>query len=232
MDSSNEPSPSTIISSFVGNTLPPAHPTYGFPARPLLPIERYGYYAALPETTSCRKVVHPKWLLVMASNIHALARINRWNLISLPPPACLITCKWVYKVKTDDTLELYKARLMVRTRSWLRRNIYSYIYGPRDPSSHTSSMWLLFAASLSLSLMSRMPKSSHHLNSLPNGMVCHLRRCLYGPKQTPRAWFNRFILVVIAAGFWRVLMILHFQSTIQLMVKHFFYMPIITGDDS
>ena len=53
----------------------------------------------------------------MASKIHALARIDTWNLISLPPRARLITCKWVYKVKTDDTLELYKARLMVRTRS-------------------------------------------------------------------------------------------------------------------
>ena len=93
-------------------------------------------------------------------------------------------------------------------------------------------MWLLFAASLSLSLMSRMPTSSHHLDSLPNGMVCRLRRCLYGPKQTPRAWFERFVSVVIAAGFWRVLMILHFRSTIQLVVEHFFYMSIITGNDS
>ena len=37
--------------------------------------------------------------------------------------------------------------------------------------------------------------------------------------------------MVIAAGFWRVLIILHFRSTIQLVVEHF-YMSIITGDDS
>ena len=115
VDSSDKPSPSTIISSSVGNARPSAYPTYGFRARPLLPIDRYGYCAALPETTSCRKVVHPKWLLVMASKIDALARIGMWNLISLPPRSRLITCKWVYKVKTDDTLERYKASLMVRT---------------------------------------------------------------------------------------------------------------------
>ena len=53
----------------------------------------------------------------MASKIDALARNGTWNLISLPPRARLITCKWVYKVETDDTLERYKARLVVRTWS-------------------------------------------------------------------------------------------------------------------
>jgi hypothetical protein len=32
-------------------------------------------------------------------------------------------------------------------------------------------------------------------------MVCHLRRSLYGLKQSPRAWFQRFASVVTAAGF-------------------------------
>jgi hypothetical protein len=37
--------------------------------------------------------------------------------------------------------------------------------------------------------------------SIPDGIVCRLRRSLYGPKQTPRAWFERFASVVPAAGF-------------------------------
>jgi hypothetical protein len=36
--------------------------------------------------------------------------------------------------------------------------------------------------------------------SVPEGMVCHLRRSLYGLKQAPRAWFQRFASVVTAAG--------------------------------
>ena len=32
--------------------------------------------------------------------------------------------------------------------------------------------------------------------SVPDGMVCHLRRSLYGLKQAPRAWFERFSSVV------------------------------------
>jgi hypothetical protein len=37
--------------------------------------------------------------------------------------------------------------------------------------------------------------------SVPEGIVCHIRRSLYGLKQAPRAWFQRFATVVIAAGF-------------------------------
>ena len=37
--------------------------------------------------------------------------------------------------------------------------------------------------------------------SVPDGMVCRLRRSLYGLKQAPRAWFERFSSVVQAAGF-------------------------------
>ena len=62
-------------------------------------------------------------------------------------------------------------------------------------------MWLLFVDGLSL-LMSRMSTRSHHPGSLPDGVVCRLHHSLYGPKQTPRAWFERFPSIVIVAGFW------------------------------
>jgi hypothetical protein len=39
-----------------------------------------------------------------------------------------------------------------------------------------------------------------HAYSVHKGMVCHLHCSLYGIKQAPRAWFQRFTSVVIVAG--------------------------------
>jgi hypothetical protein len=37
--------------------------------------------------------------------------------------------------------------------------------------------------------------------SVPEGMVCHIRRSLYGLKQAPQPWFQRFASVVTTSGF-------------------------------
>lgn len=45
-------------------------------------------------------------------------------------------------------------------------------------------------------------------------------------EKAPHVWLERFVSVVTASSFWRVLMIPHFMSTFQLMVKLLFYMSI------
>jgi hypothetical protein len=71
--------------------------------------------------------------------------------------------------------------------------------------------------------------------SVPEGMVCHIRRSFYGLKQAPRAWFQHFASVVTAAGFFDSAhdpaLFVHVSPhgrTILLYVDDM----IITGDDS
>jgi hypothetical protein len=63
---------------------------------------------ALSELASYRNaILHPKWQHAMTEEIAALERTDTWDLVLCPPRVRLITCKWVYKVKTrsDGSLE-------------------------------------------------------------------------------------------------------------------------------
>jgi hypothetical protein len=63
---------------------------------------------ALSELASYRDaILHPKWQHAMTEEIAALERTDTWDLVPCPPRVRLITCKWVYKVKTrsDGSLE-------------------------------------------------------------------------------------------------------------------------------
>jgi hypothetical protein len=86
---------------------------------PSSPPDYYSPFAftstALSEPTSYRDpILHSEWQHAMAKEIAALERTDMWDLVPCPPRVCLITCKWVYKVKTgfDGSLERYKARLV------------------------------------------------------------------------------------------------------------------------
>ncbi|CAM8965592.1 unnamed protein product [Rhodiola kirilowii] len=71
--------------------------------------------------------------------------------------------------------------------------------------------------------------------SVPEGMVCLLRRSLYGLKQAPRAWFERFSLVITAAGFSRSAhepaLFVHTSSRGRTLLLLYFDDMLITGDD-
>ena len=71
--------------------------------------------------------------------------------------------------------------------------------------------------------------------SVPEGMVCHLRCSLYGLKQATRAWFQRFVIVITAAGFSASAhdpaLFVHTSSRGQTLLPLYVDDMIITGDD-
>ena len=71
----------------------------------------------LHEPSSYKEVViSPHWVKAMQAKIDALKANNTWYEVSLPPGKKAISSKWVYKVKlkTDGSLERYKARLVIK----------------------------------------------------------------------------------------------------------------------
>ena len=73
--------------------------------------------------------------------------------------------------------------------------------------------------------------------SVPDGIVCRLRRSLYGLKQAPRAWFDCFSYVVTDAGFSAsdhdpAALFVHTSPRGRTLLLLYVDDMIITGDDS
>ncbi|KAM3366315.1 hypothetical protein ACQJBY_015641 [Aegilops geniculata] len=247
---------STDVPTTSGVSSSSSQPTYGLRSRPCLPPDRYSPsrygLSTIVEPTSYRDaIIHPEWQFAMAEEIAALERNDTWDLVSLPPHVRPITCKWVYKIKTrsDGSLERYKARLVARGFQQEHGHDYDETFAP--VAHMTTVRTLLAVASVRHWSVSQLDVKNAFLNgelreevymqpppgySVPDGMVCHLRRSLYGLKQAPRAWFERFASVVTAAGFspsaHDPALFVHLSSRGCTLLLLYVDDMIITGDDS
>ncbi|KAK1648529.1 hypothetical protein QYE76_066334 [Lolium multiflorum] len=149
------------------------------------------------------KMVSPS--LAMAEEIAALERTGTWDLVS---PLLVFVLSREHGRDYDETFAPVAHMTTVRTLlavASVRRWSVSQLDVLSDELSEEVYM---------------QPPPGY---SVPDGMVCHLRRSLYGLKQAPRAWFERFASMVTAAGFLLVFMIQHFSFTLLLMDALFFF---------
>jgi hypothetical protein len=168
-------------------------------------------------------ILHPEWHHAMAEEIATIEWTGTWDLVTCPPCVHPITCQWVYKVKTrsDGSLERYKAHLVARGFQQEHDRDYDETFAH---VAHMTTIHTLLAvtsvqgwsSSIQGWSISQLDMKNVFLNgelhedvymcpppgySVPEGMVCHLRRSLYGLKQAPRSWFYRFASVVTVVDF-------------------------------
>ena len=141
--------------------------------------------------------------------MQALDDNDTWNLVPLHIGKKAIGCRWVYAVKFN--LDGFVARLKARLVS----KGYAQTYGV-DYSDTFSLVAKLTSVRLFISLAASYGWDLHKLdirNVFPHrdlqeevykeqpsrfvaqgeiGRVCHLQKSLYGLKQSPRAWFDKF----------------------------------------
>ena len=197
--------PNIPSTSGVSSSTP--EPPHNLRARPRPPPDRYsptryGLSAVLEPTSYRDAVAHPEWQLAMTEEIAALERTGTWDVVTPPPSVRPITCKWVYKIKTrsDGSLERYKARLVARGFQQEQGRDYDETFAL--VAHMTTVRTLLVVASVRHWSVSQLDVQNVFLNgelreevymqpppgySIPDGMVCHLRRSLYILKQAPRA---------------------------------------------
>ena len=144
----------------------------------------------------------PHWIQAMDEELTALQKTSTWELVPLPAGKNLISCKWVFKVKTnsDGSLERYKARLVAKGFSQEYGIDYEENFATVAKMTTVRTLisvavvrsWLLYQIDvknvflngyLTEEVCMRPPSGLPH----SSGQVCRLRCALYGLKQSSRA---------------------------------------------
>ncbi|RVX15883.1 Retrovirus-related Pol polyprotein from transposon TNT 1-94 [Vitis vinifera] len=175
---------------------------------------------------------YPKWKAAVDEEVRALEKNGTWEITDLPRGKKPVGCKWIFtvKYKVDGNVDRYKARLVAKGFTQSYGIDYQETFAP-VAKLNTVRVLLSLAANLDWSLHQLDVKNAF-LNGdleeevymdIPAGLettsnfnkVCRLRKSLYGLKQSPRAWFERFTKVVKGYRF------VQCQSDHTLFVKHF-----------
>jgi hypothetical protein len=159
-----------------------------------------------------------KWRSAMADEHQALLDNNTWSLVPRPPGANIVTGKWIFRHKfhSDGTLARYKARWVVRGYSQRPGIDYDETFSPVVKPA-TIRLVLTNAVSSSWPIRQLDVKNAFLNGNLdevvycqqPPGFVdearpdhvCRLHKSLYGLKQPPRAWYQRFATHLATLGF-------------------------------
>uniref|UniRef100_A0A2N9HAF6 Integrase catalytic domain-containing protein n=1 Tax=Fagus sylvatica TaxID=28930 RepID=A0A2N9HAF6_FAGSY len=156
---------------------------------------------------------HPGWRKAMEEEMHALELNHTWDLIPKPAGTSIVGCRWVFTVKQnpDGTVDRLKARLVAKG--------FTQTYG-LDYTETFSPVAKLNSIRIIISLAANLDWPLHQLDvknaflhgdltetvymTQPPGFeskgecVCHLKKSIYGLKQSPRAWFDKFSKAVVS----------------------------------
>ena len=173
----------------------------------------------------------PEWKTAVWEEMQALKKNGTWEISDLPSGKHPVGCKWIFtvKYKADGSVDRFKARLVAK---WFTQSYgidYQETFAP-VAKLNTIRVLLSLAANLDWPLHQLDVKNAF-LNGdlteevymdIPPGFetkatmnkVCKLKKSLYGLKQSPRAWFDRFNKTVKKYGYSQC------QADHTLFIKH------------
>ncbi|KAK8913906.1 hypothetical protein KSP39_PZI024435 [Platanthera zijinensis] len=188
----------------------------------LTPSRRH-FALAISATTTPRTyqeaLAIPHWKSAMDEEIATLTERGTWTLVSPPVGTDVVGCRWVFVVKfrPDGSVERYKARLVAKG--------YTQTYGVDyfdtfSPVARLSTIRVLLSVAVNrdwpisqLDVKNAFLYGDLHEDvymEQPPGYVaqgetrvCQLKKAIYGLKQSPRAWFDKFSSIVAVIGFAR-----------------------------
>ncbi|PHT45278.1 Retrovirus-related Pol polyprotein from transposon TNT 1-94 [Capsicum baccatum] len=144
----------------------------------------------------------------------ALESNQTWQIVPLPQGKKPIGCKWIYKIKykVSGDIERFKARLVTKGYSQTEGVDYQETFSPVVKMASVRlflSMvvvrhWPLYQLDIKNVFLPGNLEEEVYMEQPPgfvaqresSSLVCQLRKSLYGLKQSPRAWFEKFSTVI------------------------------------
>lgn len=178
--------------------------------------ERYGVPVAfiadilpLTHAEAMASAEAPQWQQAINEEIKALEENNTWILTHLPPNRRAIGCKWVFAIKTNASGETrFKARLVAKGFAQREGIDYFETFAP-VVRYESIRMLLAIAAKEDFEIAKfdvktaflygdlkeeiYMLQAPGFINEDHKNLVCKLQRSLYGLKQSPRCWNEKFV---------------------------------------
>lgn len=160
---------------------------------------------------------NPEWQKAMAAELKALEDNRTWDIMLPPVGKKIVGCRWVYKVKykASGEVEKYKARLVAKGFTQVEGEDFNETFAP--VAKMTTVRCLLSVAVAKGWELHQMDVSNAFLhgdleeevymqvpdgyNVPKKGMVCRLRKSLYGLKQASRNWYSKLSQSLIDYGF-------------------------------
>jgi Reverse transcriptase (RNA-dependent DNA polymerase) len=132
--SNRQTRPSTKLKDFVTYTV--NYPIQDYIFYNNITNDYYAYLSTLTQTKELKNYeiakLDPRWYNAMNEKLHALKKNQTWEICELPKNKKSVGCKWVYRIKyhSDDTIEHYKARLVVNGYTQTYDINYHETYAP------------------------------------------------------------------------------------------------------
>lgn len=188
-------------------------------AKPRIPFNLHASSTIEPLPKNIAEALsNPTWNHAMHDEFSALINNKTWDLVPRQSHMNVIRCMWIFKqkLKSDGSLERYKARLVGDGRSQQIGVDCSETFSPVvKPATIRTVLSLALSYNWDITQLDVKNAFLHgHLYETvfmnqPPGFrdknfpdhVCRLKKSLYGLKQAPRAWYQRFIDYVTHLGF-------------------------------
>ncbi|GBP63981.1 Retrovirus-related Pol polyprotein from transposon TNT 1-94 [Eumeta japonica] len=154
------------------------------------------------------------WIKSIKEELKAHEDNGTWELVKKPDNVRLLDCKWVFRVKNEESSPRYKARLCAKGFAQKSGIDYTETFSP-TVRYDSIRLLLSIAAEKRMTIMQFDIKTAFLYGKLEeeiymkppegldveNSMACRLIKSLYGLKQAPRCWNVKFNSVLNKYGF-------------------------------